>query len=171
MYRVLDILESRADHPLDAMNDAPPPEIESRQRWLSLLAHSEESRLEEHWQSLRERPRYEYLRGPEVGMVMLQGRISGTGSPFNLGEMPVTRCAVRVGDGAIGVGYVAGRRPRHSELVAIFDCLLQDGEWHPILETSLLSPLAEARSTALREKAQAAARTRVEFFTMVRGES
>ncbi|MBC7801444.1 MAG: phosphonate C-P lyase system protein PhnG, partial [Gemmatimonadaceae bacterium] len=34
-------------------------------------------------------PAYTRLRGPEAGLVMLQGRAGGTGQPFNLGEASV----------------------------------------------------------------------------------
>ncbi len=33
---------------------------------------------------------------PRPGMTLVRGRMGGTGSPFNLGEMTVTRCVVRL---------------------------------------------------------------------------
>ena len=41
-------------------------------------------------------PDYVALRAPETGLVMVRGRIGGTGAPFNVGEMTVTRCSVPV---------------------------------------------------------------------------
>ena len=32
---------------------------------------------------------------------MVRGRVGGTGAPFNLGEMSVTRCSVRLADGSL----------------------------------------------------------------------
>ena len=100
---------------------------------------------------------------------MLRGRAGGTGRRFNLGEMTVTRCAIRLKDGAIGHGYVQGRDKRKAFLVAGLDALLQndaDGR----LRRSLIEPLA-AEQAAQRDAVRArAAATRVEFFTLVRGE-
>ena len=85
-----------------------------RQRWLSLLAKSPSERLEALWAEVGAVPRYTLLRRPEIGLVMVKGRISGTGAPFGAGEMTVTRAAVRLESGEIGFGYVGaairGRR-------------------------------------------------------------
>ena len=51
-----------------------------RQRWLSLLAKAPAARLEALWQSLGAAPAYTVLRRPEIGLVMVQGRISGSGA-------------------------------------------------------------------------------------------
>ncbi len=68
------------------------------------------------------------MRGPEGGLVMVRGRAGGGGAPFNLGEMTVTRCTVRLGSGLVGHAYVAGREPRRAELAALVDALMQDPE-------------------------------------------
>uniref|UniRef100_UPI0019543B91 phosphonate C-P lyase system protein PhnG n=1 Tax=Klebsiella pneumoniae TaxID=573 RepID=UPI0019543B91 len=39
-------------------------------------------------------PAIRTLRAPEIGLVMVRGRIGGDGAPFNLGEATVTRAAV-----------------------------------------------------------------------------
>src|ERR1700722_12633838 len=85
------------------------PGTASRQRWMALLAKADPAVLEAHWQGLAERPDYALLRPAETGLVMERGRISGTGAPFNLGEMTVTRCALRLQGGPVGFGHVAGR--------------------------------------------------------------
>ncbi|MGQ3358871.1 MAG: phosphonate C-P lyase system protein PhnG, partial [Phreatobacter sp.] len=43
--------------------------------------------------------RAEVLRAPEIGLVMVRGRVGGDGAPFNLGEATVTRAAVALPDG------------------------------------------------------------------------
>src|SRR5688572_13496481 len=80
-----------------------------RQRWLSVLAKAPADRLEALWQALDQAPAYSVLRQPEIGLVMVQGRISGSGAPFAAGEMTVTRAAVRLQTGQLGIGYVGGR--------------------------------------------------------------
>jgi alpha-D-ribose 1-methylphosphonate 5-triphosphate synthase subunit PhnG len=101
---------------------------------------------------------------------MARGRAGGTGQRFNLGEITVTRCSVRTADGQIGHGYVSGRDKRRAELVASFDALLQAPRRHADLMARVVEPLARVQAHASAATAAKAAATRVEFFTMVRGE-
>jgi alpha-D-ribose 1-methylphosphonate 5-triphosphate synthase subunit PhnG len=87
----------------------------------------------------------------------------------------VTRCALRLepegGEAAVmGVAAVAGRSKRHAELAAAFDALLQRTDRHAALEALLLAPLEAAADARRSGLAARAAATRVEFFTMVRGD-
>lgn len=148
----------------DPVSDAPT----RRQRWLSLLAKAPSSRLEALWSGIGTVPAYTLLRRPETGLVMVQGRISGSGAPFCAGEMTVTRAAVRLEGGQIGHGYVGGRAPRQAEIVAAIDALGQLPEWPAILERQVVAPLAaEAEARRRLTTAQAAA-TKVDFFTVAR---
>ena len=104
----------------------------------------------------------------EFGLAMVRGRIGGTGSPFNIGEMTVTRCAVQLADGIMGHAYVGGRRPRQAELAAVADALLQDTARRPLLLDRLIAPLAAAAAERHRVTAEKAAATKVEFFTVAR---
>ena len=142
----------------------------ARQAWMSLLARAEPEDLESAWAALEAKPRWRWLRKPETGLVMVRGRAGGSGQAFNLGEMTVTRCVLTTDDGATGHAHVAGRDARHAELAAAFDALLQDETRREALEDSLLGPLRRKRAAAERDRAQKAAATRVEFFTLVRGE-
>jgi alpha-D-ribose 1-methylphosphonate 5-triphosphate synthase subunit PhnG len=101
---------------------------------------------------------------------MARGRAGGTGQRFNLGEITVTRCAVQSADGHIGHGYVAGRDKRKAELVASFDALLQAPAQRAALLSQVIEPLAAAQAAARATTARKAAATRVEFFTLVRGD-
>ena len=103
-------------------------------------------------------------------MIMVRGQTGGTGAAFNLGELPVTRCAVRVAGGAVGVGYIKGRKPRHAELIAVFDSLLQDDTWREQNAETLIGPLEAKRAEQRRRRQSRVAQTQVEFFTMVRGD-
>jgi alpha-D-ribose 1-methylphosphonate 5-triphosphate synthase subunit PhnG len=146
------------------------PETKERQHWMKILALAPPRALEEAWAKIAPRPGYRVLRGPEVGLVMLRGRAGGIGAEFNLGEMTLTRCAVQLGDGPMGFAYIAGRVPRKAELAAVFDALLHEGKQREVLMKELIRPLAADREKALVEERDRLAATRVEFFTMVRGE-
>jgi alpha-D-ribose 1-methylphosphonate 5-triphosphate synthase subunit PhnG len=114
-------------------------------------------------------PPHDLLRAPETGTVMVRGRIGAVGAAFNLGEMTVTRCAVRLDDGAIGHAWVQGRDKAHARRAAVIDALMQTGA-APRIRAEVLSVLeAEAEARRASRAAKAAA-TKVEFFTMMRGE-
>jgi alpha-D-ribose 1-methylphosphonate 5-triphosphate synthase subunit PhnG len=147
-----------------------PEEVAPRRRWMSVLALASPQELEAHWAALSEPPRYTLLRRPETGLVMVRARTGGTGARFNLGEMTVTRCAVQLEDGPLGHAWIGGRDRRHAELAAIFDAMLQDPTRAAALTKSLVEPLAGARDARRRASVARAAASRVEFFTMVRGE-
>lgn len=89
---------------------------------------------------------------------------------FNLGEMTVTRCTVQLADGTLGHAWIGGGDRRHAELAAVFDALLQDEARRPELQESVIAPLAETREARREAAAARVAASRVEFFTLVRGE-
>ena len=139
-----------------------------RQRWLSVLAKAPAARLAALWEGLGPVPAYALLRRPETGLVMVKGRISGSGAPFCAGEMTATRAAVRLQSGEVGIGYVGGRSSRQAEIAAAIDALGQRPEWRDRLETEIVAPL-EAEAAARRHAIAArAAATKVEFFTVAR---
>ena len=142
----------------------------ARRRWMSVLAQATGAEIERAWQALPERPEYRMVRRPEVGLVMVRGRAGGSGAPFNLGEMTVTRCTVDLPSGMAGHGYVAGRNARHAELAAVFDALLQDPLLTTRLEEAVIAPLEAGQRERRRQMAARSAPTRVEFFTLVRGD-
>jgi alpha-D-ribose 1-methylphosphonate 5-triphosphate synthase subunit PhnG len=140
---------------------------ERRQRWLPILAKAPADRLEALWKGL-DAPVYRVLRRPEIGLVMVQGRISGSGAPFAAGEMTVTRAAVRLDSGQLGIGYVGGRKPRQAELVAALDAMGQTPEWQQKIEDEVVAPLAAEAEARRRQRASKAAATKVDFFTVAR---
>jgi alpha-D-ribose 1-methylphosphonate 5-triphosphate synthase subunit PhnG len=142
--------------------------VERRRRWLSLLAKAPAARLDSLWQALGPAPSFTTLRQPEIGLIMLQGRISGTGAPFCAGEMTVTRAAIRLESGEVGFGYVGGRQARQAEIVAIVDALGQRDDWRERLEAEIVAPLAREAEARHRLIAARAAATKVEFFTVAR---
>ena len=143
----------------------------TRQSWMALLARAPQTLLDaalaEHSHA-----QLHWLRRPETGLMMVQGRVGGTGERFNLGEVTVTRCALRLNtvafDAPVGVSYVLGRNHRQAQLAAVADALLQDPAQHAALEVSLLCPLREhlqAQQAARHARAQT---TKVDFLTLAR---
>lgn len=145
-------------------------EVEMRKAWLSVLARSDRVAIEQVIGD-KKLPEVDMLRPAEVGLVMVRGRAGGNGQRFNLGEMPVTRCSVRSQDGFVGHGYVQGRDKAHAELVAKLDAALQEPIRQAALTASVIEPLAAALARDKKTIEAKAAATKVDFFTMVRGES
>ena len=143
---------------------------DDRRDWMATLAKAPEAELAAAWERTGLAPGFEWLRRPESGAVMVRGRAGGTGAPFNLGEMTVTRCALRVAGGAVGHAYVPGRSRRKAEIAALCDALMQDPAVRGHVEAEVLSPLRAAAGEAARDRAGKAAATKVDFFTMARGE-
>ena len=174
----------------------------SRQEWMATLAKAPLLQLEQHvanlWESTvkfgQEKPEYQFLRSPEIGLAMVRGRAGGTGQPFNLGEMTITRCVVQLkgageqgsrGAGEQGLpnpnsktqnpisgfGYVAGRSRRHAELAALCDALMQHPEWCDRVQDGVIEPLVAIAQEKRAVEAAEVESTRVNFFTMLRGES
>ncbi len=143
-----------------------------RQAWLAVLARASRIELEAKLELANESLSIlQRVRPAEVGMLMLRGRVGGTGNPFNLGEASVVRCAVRLGNGPLGVAYALGRDKRRAELAAVFDALLQDPAHHDDLQSKLIEPLATAQSQARDQLQGEVATSKVEFFTLVRGDA
>lgn len=139
-----------------------------RARWLSVLAQAKPGDLDRLLDTLAPLPPFTPLRRPETGMVMVRGRAGGAGDEFNLGEMTVTRAAVRLVDGPAGVGYVAGRDHGHAERAAIVDALLQTPQWRDDVLNAVISPLQDLAAASREDARRQAAATKVDFFTMVR---
>lgn len=142
------------------------PNTAQRQSWMALLARAPSDALEALVADAGEEIDYRLPRPAETGLCLVRGRIGGDGARFNLGEMTLTRCVVQLPDATTGVAYVAGRDRRHAELAALADALLQNGR----LEEQRLEPLREDIEKRRRQRASAVASTRVDFFTLVRGE-
>lgn len=142
------------------------PEIAARRRWMGILARASAAEIEGRLRQAPPLPPHARLRGPEVGLAMVRGRQGGDGAPFNLGEMTVTRCSVRLADGLVGHAYVAGRDRRKAEWAAVLDAALQDPALRPALLAAVIEPLAAMQAERAEREARKAAATRVQFFTM-----
>lgn len=141
----------------------------ARKHWMGVLARAGLAELQAAWQAVGVDGPFENVRAPERGLVMARGRAGGSGQPFNLGEVSVTRCSVRGPGGLIGQAYCLGTDTAKAELAARFDALLQDSARQAGLMKRVISPLAADQDARRDARARKAAATKVDFFTMVRG--
>ena len=139
-----------------------------RRRAMAVLADSAVDDIAERMSALAV-PACEELRTPENGLVMLRGRIGGDGAPFNLGEATVSRAAVRLAGGEVGFAYVLGRDARKAKLIAVCDAMIQSVARARVLD-AVVEPLERVMIERRQHTDAETAATRVNFFTLVRGE-
>jgi alpha-D-ribose 1-methylphosphonate 5-triphosphate synthase subunit PhnG len=140
-----------------------------RRAAMAVLAHSDAADIAGHLDAIV-LPAHQDLRAPENGLVMVRGRTGGDGAPFNLGEATVSRAAVRLATGEVGFGYTLGRDAQKARMIALCDALIQTIDHADAVEAHVLAPL-RARMIAERNRSAAeTAATRVDFYTLVRGE-
>ena len=140
-----------------------------RQAAMTVLAHSDAAEIARHLQAIA-LPVHENLREPENGLVMVRGRTGGDGAPFNLGQATVSRAAVRLATGEVGFGYTLGRDRQKAQLIALCDALIQTDDHAESVEAQVLAPLRAAMMSGRNARAAETAATRVDFYTLVRGE-
>ena len=141
----------------------------ARQALMAVLARAGADELDAILAGLAPLPAAADLRPPEVGLVMLRGRTGGDGAPFNLGEATVARAAVRLEGGATGFSYRLGRDAGAARAAAVLDALWQDGARRGAVEAALAPLRTRLAAEAAQARAETAA-TKVDFFTLVRGE-
>jgi alpha-D-ribose 1-methylphosphonate 5-triphosphate synthase subunit PhnG len=141
----------------------------ARKAWMSLLAKSDAGVLAQIWANADIVTDFRFLRAPEIGGVMVRGRAGAVGAAFNLGEMTVTRCSITLEDGAVGHAYVQGRDKKKATVAAQVDALMQTNLASQV-DAAVLGPLREVAKTVKQDRAAKAAATKVDFFTIARGE-
>ena len=144
--------------------------ISDRQDWMAVLAKAPGPVLHQMWSAFDRKPAFRSLREPETGLVMVRARAGGEGAQFNMGEATVTRCSVVSGSGLTGHAYVLGRDTAHARAAAEIDASLQDGDLYPDLTRDIVQPLRKLQDEARQVHRGKVAATRVDFFTLVRGE-
>jgi len=163
------------------MSTSPEPDVAAsstaRRQWMAVLARTPRDALKAAFDAALEgasAPAYDWLRAPDIGLAMVRGRIGGTGDAFNVGEVTVTRATLRLkadeGSTSVGVAVHMGRDKERATLAALADALLQTPRYADRLQALLIEPLEARIAEERRRKEAEAASTRVEFFTMVRGE-
>jgi alpha-D-ribose 1-methylphosphonate 5-triphosphate synthase subunit PhnG len=140
-----------------------------RKAAMTVLVHSDAAKIASYLEAIA-LPGYENLREPENGLVMVRGRVGGDGAPFNLGEATVSRAAVRLASGEVGFGYTLGRDREKAQMIALCDALVQSNEFAAAVEANVLAPLRAAMMATQARRAAESAATRVDFYTLVRGE-
>jgi alpha-D-ribose 1-methylphosphonate 5-triphosphate synthase subunit PhnG len=139
-----------------------------RQEAMAVLSHAAPARLAELWSGWAAKPAFHKVRGPETGLVMVRARAGGGGNPFNLGEATVTRATVRLETGEVGHAYCLGRDGDKAVTSAVFDALFQRDP--ASVDAQVLQPLRTEQATSDTKLRDETAATRVDFFTMVRGD-
>ena len=140
-----------------------------RKAAMAVLAHADTAEIAICLQAVAV-PAHENLREAEDGLVMVRGRIGGDGAPFNLGEATVSRAAVRLASGEVGFGYTLGRDRDKARMIALCDALVQSREHADGVEAKVIAPLRAAIAARHAQRSCETAATRVDFYTMVRGE-
>jgi alpha-D-ribose 1-methylphosphonate 5-triphosphate synthase subunit PhnG len=141
-----------------------------RRAAMAVLAESDAAEIARCLDSIGPLPHHKELRAAEIGLLMVRGRMGGDGAPFNIGEATVTRAAVKLESGETGFGYVLGRDHAKARLVALCDALVQTTIYCNVVEREVVAPIRDRLDAARERKAQQVAATKVEFFTLVRGE-
>jgi len=145
------------------------PDQLQRKRALDVLAAAPAKALAERWAAFGDQPAHQRIRGPETGLVMVRGRAGGGGAPFNLGEATVSRASVRIVTGEVGHGYCLGRDLDKAEVIAVIDALRQRDAAR--VDAEIIMPLEALGAERDDVRAEETAATRVDFFTMVRGDN
>lgn len=157
------MIEMENDKPNEAAG------VAQRQRIMAVCADASAAELDAVLAALAPLPPVADLRPPDAGLVMVQGRMGGDGGVFNVGEATVARAAVQVGEALTGFAWHLGRDLAKARAAAIVDALWQDDARRAAVETAL-APIRERVVAAARRRAAETAATRVNFFTMVRGD-
>ncbi len=141
-----------------------------RQDWMRLLALAKQEDVSRFMRPFADTLQYSFLRKPESGLVMVEGKTGST--RFNLGEMLITRCAVALleAQGCHGYAWVAGNSPEHAALAALCDAMMQLAEYNKIFSEQFFPFLICKEKERNAARVKEVAPTRVEFFTLVRGE-
>ncbi|TFF24890.1 phosphonate C-P lyase system protein PhnG [Jiella endophytica] len=148
----------------------PDTRVVQRQRAVSAFAQADGQFLADAWRRLGGDRAVTTLRGPEVGLVMVRGRAGGGGAPFNLGEASATRASVRLAEETVGHAMVLGRDRERARLAAAFDALWQVESERVAVETEVVAVVEAALAAEDHKRRSETEATKVDFFTMMRGE-
>ncbi len=141
-----------------------------RQALMAMLASATLNELQEGLARIVNTPAFTDLRKPEIGLVMIQARTGGDGAAFNLGEATVTRASIRLETGETGFSCLLGREPDKARLAALADALQQKPETAEAIQREIADPVLARIEQEKSEKTAETAATKVNFFTLVRGD-
>jgi alpha-D-ribose 1-methylphosphonate 5-triphosphate synthase subunit PhnG len=145
--------------------------VDERKWWMGVLARATAQDFYALNSFIPPKESYRLIKKPEIGTVMVEARAGGAGRRFNFGEASVTRCVVQLVSGELGFSYALGRDKGKAEQAALIDAILQSGDAY--VKNTILSILKTIEKKHLAAKdlqSRKAAATKVNFFTLVRGE-
>jgi len=152
-------------------HEKPDERLDERKWWMGVLARAAAQEFSALHSFIPPKESYRVIKKPEIGTVMVEARAGGAGRRFNFGEASVTRCVVQVPAGELGFSYALGRDKGKAEQAAVIDAILQSGDTYT--KNAILSILKTIEKKQLAEKelrSRKAAATKVNFFTLVRGD-
>ena len=152
-----------------ASHNAPDDAIAQRKAMMATLADAGLRELQDGLAAIGAVEMTE-MRPAETGLVMLRGRIGGDGAAFNLGEAPVTRAVMRLSTGETGFSYILGRDKEKARVAALCDALWQSPGHRDAVDRHILKPVRDRCARARLRTREETAATRVDFFTLVRGD-
>lgn len=152
------------------MNALQPDLLAARRQRLGLLARATPGEVEDALDALGIASSHVTdLRGPETGLVMMTGRMGGDGARFNLGEATVSRSTIHLATGEVGFGQRLGTDRELARRTAILDAAAATAAGAPIIDR-LCEEIEQRLATEHGRVEAETAATRVDFFTLVRGE-
>ena len=143
---------------------------ESRKQWLSYLATADENYLISLWDNLNMKIEYNWLREPEIGSIMVQGKAGATGDNFNVGEVTITRGSLNVDEKIQGNGSVQGKKKYKTKMSVLGNPLIKT-EKKKIIKRNIIDKLIKYKNNKRNEILSKTEATKVDFFTLVRGEN
>lgn len=146
------------------------PSPSRRNHRAAIVAQAPDAALRQAWATYPDDPAFTYVRRPETGLVCVRGRIGGGGASFPFGDATATRTTVRLENGAIGHAMVLGRNAERATIAAVIDALARDPNAATGIDKHIIEPLAQALAARDAKRARQTAATKVDFFTLVRGE-
>ena len=144
--------------------------VQRRQRLMGICAAATTAELAAAFSGLVPSLVVNVVRAPQIGLVMVRGRMGGSERPFNLGEATVTRATIRLASGEVGHSYLLGRDLERARLAAAIDAAAQRLDYAAQLEEYLVGPVSMRVAAEVARRQSETEATRVNFFTLVRGE-
>jgi len=148
--------------------DIAPKGQSRRQAHIRLIALAQKSEIDQFFAACPA-PAYDIIRKAEAGRVMTRGRVGGSGQMFNAGEAAVSRCMIMC-EGIEGISYRLGTDKDLAERSALIEALARHPNHAAAVEHLFFRPVATRLAAQDSARRQRVAASKVEFFTLVRGE-
>ena len=144
--------------------------VAERQRRMSILARASYQDVLTLWNKNPIELEYSIIREPEIGMVQIRGKMGNVGDKFNVGDATMTRASVLLETGEIGHCYMLGRNVKQALLASRIDAVMQIEKYKDMLNIQIINPLENIYKTTKQKQKKEAQTSKVDFFTLERGE-